>query len=64
MSGSEDTEPVQPGLPQQPSPERLRRRSRFLRERAEALELKERVAPRRARVVRARRVWWVRSFRG
>lgn len=42
---------------------RLRRREAFLRERAEAQQLRERVAPRRARVLRLRRSWRLGTFR-
>jgi len=43
--------------------ERLRRRARFLRERNEAKELRERVQPRRARSARLRQSMRMRTFR-
>jgi hypothetical protein len=43
--------------------ERRRRRARFLRELAEARELRQRVAPQRSRVERFRQVVRMRSFR-
>ena len=43
--------------------ERRRRRARFLRERAEARELRDRVQPRRAKVARLRHAMRMRTFR-
>ena len=43
--------------------ERLRRRAVFLRELAEAKELRARVAPRRSKVARLRQAVHMRSFR-
>lgn len=43
--------------------ERLRRRARFLRERNEAKELRDRVQPRRTRTARMRQAMRMRTFR-
>lgn len=43
--------------------ERLRRRARFLRERNEARELRDRVQPRRTRTARMRQAMRMRTFR-
>ncbi|MFF4832271.1 hypothetical protein [Streptomyces sp. NPDC001315] len=43
--------------------ERRRRRARFLRELAEARELRDRVQPRRARTARLRHAMRMRTFR-
>ncbi|MEV5987366.1 hypothetical protein AB0L85_20460 [Streptomyces sp. NPDC052051] len=43
--------------------ERMRRRARFLRELAEARELRDRVRPRRAKAARLRRALRMRTFR-
>jgi hypothetical protein len=43
--------------------DRIRRRARFLRELAEARELRDRVRPRRAKAVRLRRAMRMRTFR-
>ncbi|MCF3124978.1 MULTISPECIES: hypothetical protein [Streptomyces] len=43
--------------------ERRRRRAQFLRERTEAIELRERVKPRRARAARMRQAMRMRTFR-
>ncbi|MFJ8554039.1 hypothetical protein [Streptomyces sp. NPDC093676] len=43
--------------------ERMRRRARFLRELAEARELRDRVQPRRAKVARLRHAVRMRTFR-
>ncbi|WP_440582078.1 hypothetical protein [Streptomyces flavofungini] len=43
--------------------ERRRRRAQFLRERNEAIELRERVKPRRARAARMRQQMRMRTFR-
>lgn len=43
--------------------ERRRRRARFLRELAEARELRDRVQPRRAKVARLRHAMRMRTFR-
>lgn len=43
--------------------ERLRRRARFLRERNEARELRDRVQPRRTRTARLRQAMRMRTFR-
>ncbi|MGX2995841.1 hypothetical protein JNUCC64_16385 [Streptomyces sp. JNUCC 64] len=45
-------------------PERRRRRAQFLRELAEARELRRRVRPRRARAARMRQAMRMRTFRG
>ncbi|MGH3311215.1 MAG: hypothetical protein ACRDP3_11620 [Streptomyces sp.] len=46
-----------------PDADRLRRRARFLRERKEAKELRERVQPRRAHSARLRQAMRMRTFR-
>ena len=43
--------------------DRLRRRARFLRERSEAMALRDRVQPRRARTARMRQARRMRTFR-
>ncbi|MET8780221.1 MULTISPECIES: hypothetical protein [unclassified Streptomyces] len=43
--------------------ERMRRRARFLRELAEARELRDRVQPRRAKAARLRHAVRMRTFR-
>jgi hypothetical protein len=50
-------------LSEQEARERLRRRAVFLRELAEARELRRRVTPRRARQARIRAMLRMRSFR-
>ncbi|MGV9881674.1 hypothetical protein [Streptomyces sp. NPDC003006] len=45
------------------SAERRRRRAQFLRERTEAIELRDRVKPRRARAARMRQQMRMRTFR-
>ncbi|SCK12490.1 hypothetical protein [Streptomyces sp. WMMB 322] len=47
----------------EPDAERLRRRARFLRERNEAKELRDRVQPRRSRTARMRQAMRMRTFR-
>jgi len=54
---------AQPGADAQPDTDRLRRRARFLRERDEAKELRDRVQPRRSRSARMRQELWMRTFR-
>jgi hypothetical protein len=49
--------------PDKPSDDRRRRRARLLAELAEARALRERVAPRRTRLERAREAIRARSFR-
>ncbi|MET8636170.1 hypothetical protein ACWEQ2_00165 [Streptomyces sp. NPDC004096] len=46
-----------------PDAERMRRRARFLRELAEARELRDRVQPRRAKAARLRHAVRMRTFR-
>ncbi|MFJ2610198.1 hypothetical protein ACIQOU_29760 [Streptomyces sp. NPDC091279] len=72
-----DREPDRDPLARTPSPlapfqrapaheteaERRRRRARFLRELAEARELRDRVQPRRAKVARLRHALRMRTFR-
>ncbi|WUW19016.1 hypothetical protein OG707_20370 [Streptomyces sp. NBC_01465] len=48
---------------QESSAERRRRRAQFLRERTEAMELRDRVQPRRAKVARLRQQMRMRTFR-
>ncbi|MFF7145146.1 MULTISPECIES: hypothetical protein [Streptomyces] len=48
---------------QETDAERMRRRARFLRERAEARELRDRVQPRRAKAARLRHALRMRTFR-
>ncbi|MEU1051663.1 hypothetical protein [Streptomyces sp. NPDC005876] len=47
----------------EPDAERRRRRARFLRELAEARELRDRVQPRRAKVARLRQALRMSTFR-
>ncbi|MFF9626672.1 hypothetical protein [Streptomyces griseosporeus] len=49
--------------PQESDAERRRRRARFLRELAEARELRDRVQPRRAKTARLRHAMRMRTFR-
>ncbi|MET8948119.1 hypothetical protein ABZX30_32440 [Streptomyces sp. NPDC004542] len=49
--------------PEETDAERRRRRARFLRELAEARELRDRVQPRRAKVARLRHAMRMRTFR-
>jgi len=58
--GSRKTTPATAG---KSDAERLRRRASFLRERDEAIELRERVKPRQARSVRMRQAMRMRTFR-
>ncbi|MEU1518783.1 hypothetical protein ABZ490_42735 [Streptomyces sp. NPDC005811] len=51
------------GVPRETDTERRRRRDRFLRELAEARELRDRVQPRRARSARLRHAMRMRTFR-
>lgn len=51
------------GSPPETDAERRRRRARFLRELAEARELRDRVQPRRAKVARLRHAMRMRTFR-
>jgi hypothetical protein len=51
------------GLTEEEARERLRRRAIFLRELAEARELRRRVTPRRARRARIRAMLRMRTFR-
>ncbi|MFJ3235117.1 hypothetical protein [Streptomyces sp. NPDC086787] len=52
-----------PNADPDPSGERRRRRARFLRELAEARELRDRVQPRRAKAARLRHAMRMRNFR-
>ncbi|MFF5186532.1 hypothetical protein ACFY30_22650 [Streptomyces sp. NPDC000345] len=57
-------EPTEPsGTPRETDTERRRRRDRFLRELAEARELRDRVQPRRAKSARLRHAMRMRTFR-
>lgn len=49
--------------PRETEAERRRRRARFLRELAEARELRDRVQPRRAKAARLRHAMRMRTFR-
>ncbi|MDQ0582015.1 hypothetical protein [Streptomyces rishiriensis] len=49
--------------PEETDAERRRRRARFLRELAEARELRDRVQPRRAKTARLRHAMRMRTFR-
>ena len=51
------------GRPQEPDAERRRRRAQFLRDLAEARELRDRVQPRRAKAARLRHAMRMRTFR-
>ncbi|MGA4545812.1 hypothetical protein ACPA54_38080 [Uniformispora flossi] len=51
------------GRPEETDAERLRRRALFLRELAEAHELRERIQPRRTRTARLRQMMRMRTFR-
>ncbi|MEU5594033.1 hypothetical protein [Streptomyces sp. NPDC020298] len=59
----EDTAGRQRVSPPETDAERRRRRARFLRELAEARELRDRVQPRRAKVARLRHAMRMRTFR-
>jgi hypothetical protein len=48
---------------QETDADRIRRRARFLRELAEARELRDRVQPRRAKAARLRHAMRMRTFR-
>ncbi|MFD4571505.1 hypothetical protein ACFWNK_00640 [Streptomyces sp. NPDC058417] len=52
-----------PDEPPETETERRRRRARFLRELAEARELRDRVQPRRAKTARLRHAMRMRTFR-
>ncbi|MET7679541.1 hypothetical protein [Streptomyces sp. NPDC005423] len=58
-----DREPAGGPPPHETDAERRRRRARFLRELAEARELRDRVQPRRAKVARLRHAMRMRTFR-
>ncbi|WTX00463.1 hypothetical protein OG216_22340 [Streptomycetaceae bacterium NBC_01309] len=51
------------GRPEETDAERRRRRALFLRELAEAHELRERIQPRRTRTARLRQMMRMRTFR-
>jgi hypothetical protein len=51
------------GSPQETDAERRRRRAQFLRDLAEARELRDRVQPRRAKAARLRHAMRMRTFR-
>jgi hypothetical protein len=61
-SPDRDAPKTQPPEPE-PEAERRRRRARFLRELAEARELRDRVQPRRAKTARLRHAMRMRTFR-
>ncbi|AWW38739.1 MULTISPECIES: hypothetical protein [Streptomyces] len=52
-----------PGSPPETDAERRRRRAKFLRELAEARQLRDRVQPRRAKTARLRHAMRMRTFR-
>ncbi|MBU6535586.1 response regulator, partial [Streptomyces sp. A108] len=58
-----DAEPVRSGGSGGTEDERRRRRAQFLRDLAEARELRDRVQPRRAKVARLRHAMRMRTFR-
>ncbi|MBP2051063.1 hypothetical protein J2Z21_004013 [Streptomyces griseochromogenes] len=62
-----ETDAVEPGRPRTEQPEtdaeRRRRRAQFLRDLAEARELRARVQPRRAKAARLRHAMRMRTFR-
>ncbi|MFF4754756.1 hypothetical protein ACWD5R_17385 [Streptomyces sp. NPDC002514] len=66
-TGSTSGPGTEPGTEPETEPEtdaeRRRRRARFLRELAEARELRDRVQPRRAKVARLRQTLRMRTFR-
>ncbi|MFC8434301.1 hypothetical protein [Streptomyces sp. NPDC057253] len=55
--------PRDPHAPRETDAERRRRRAQFLRDLAEARELRDRVQPRRAKVARLRHAMRMRTFR-
>ena len=61
LPDSTDGDP--PTRPPETDAERRRRRARFLRELAEARELRDRVQPRRAKTARLRHAMRMRTFR-
>ncbi|MEV1062903.1 hypothetical protein [Streptomyces sp. NPDC050263] len=67
MSDLPDDEPPKAAEPAetdaQADAERRRRRARFLRDLAEARELRDRVSPRRAKTARLRHAMRMRTFR-
>ncbi|MFJ3822875.1 hypothetical protein [Streptomyces nodosus] len=58
-----DRESPEKSEAQETDAERMRRRARFLRERAEARALRDRVQPRRAKAARLRHALRMRTFR-
>ncbi|MFE9612727.1 hypothetical protein [Streptomyces sp. NPDC006012] len=62
-TASEPGPDPKPGPEAETDAERRRRRARFLRELAEARELRDRVQPRRAKVARLRQTLRMRTFR-
>ncbi|MGV9449647.1 hypothetical protein [Streptomyces sp. NPDC003635] len=58
-----DSESLENPAPRETEAERRRRRARFLRELAEARELRDRVQPRRAKAARLRHAMRMRTFR-
>lgn len=56
-------DPSQPNSGQETEAERRRRRAQFLRDLAEARELRDRVQPRRAKAARLRHAMRMRTFR-
>ncbi|CAL9523407.1 hypothetical protein RKD49_003906 [Streptomyces glaucescens] len=56
-------DPADDGSRPETDAERRRRRARFLRELAEARELRDRVQPRRAKAARLRHAMRMRTFR-
>ncbi|MBR8642483.1 hypothetical protein KEF29_32225 [Streptomyces tuirus] len=59
----ENGRPDGPGGPDESGADRRRRRARFLRDLAEARELRDRVQPRRAKTARLRHAMRMRTFR-
>lgn len=58
-----DKQSPEAAAPAETDAERRRRRARFLRELAEARELRDRVQPRRAKTARLRHAMRMRTFR-
>ncbi|WSP86886.1 hypothetical protein OG289_24870 [Streptomyces sp. NBC_01235] len=58
-----DRDAPETARPPESDAERRRRRARFLRELAEARELRDRVQPRRAKTARLRHAMRMRTFR-
>ncbi|MEU9580143.1 hypothetical protein [Streptomyces chilikensis] len=61
--GAEPPPPPRPVRPPETDEERRRRRAQFLRDLAEARELRARVQPRRAKAARLRHAMRMRTFR-